>query len=367
MTQEQLADALCVSAGAVSKWETGTSTPDIAMLPKIAGFFGVSIDALFDFALKEEDTPESIIERVEKIAVGFNYDESVVKYGDIKIVAKCDEAISILTDACVKFPNNYNLKASLCWYKHLGTSKYTETERHKKAEREVLDELYAITKLTNDRKVTDQCYNIISQIHLILEEYDKALEISQKYAPKINSELGWNTTIITSMVKLGKKEDAEKHTANITNVSLMLIYLSNMTAMPLFVNDTEKMKKINWAMINLFKVFSDSPGPFGFYMSTAYQTLAFMYFASGEYDECMKCLEEVYNCAESVRTFSENREITSDLLKHADKHRFFYNMPYDYKKLLLANFDALEAECSKEYLELKKRDDFQKFVEKLKA
>jgi transcriptional regulator with XRE-family HTH domain len=58
ITQEQLADVLCISAGAVSKWETGASIPDIAMLPKIANFFGVSIDKLFGFKLTETKRPK---------------------------------------------------------------------------------------------------------------------------------------------------------------------------------------------------------------------------------------------------------------------------------------------------------------------
>ena len=33
ITQEQLAIMVGVSAGAVSKWETGNSTPDISLIP----------------------------------------------------------------------------------------------------------------------------------------------------------------------------------------------------------------------------------------------------------------------------------------------------------------------------------------------
>ena len=44
--QEELADYVGVSAQAVSKWENG-GAPDSALLPQIADFFGISIDALF--------------------------------------------------------------------------------------------------------------------------------------------------------------------------------------------------------------------------------------------------------------------------------------------------------------------------------
>lgn len=46
LTQDQLAEKLGVTAQAVSKWENDQSCPDIAMLPKLAEIFGISIDEL---------------------------------------------------------------------------------------------------------------------------------------------------------------------------------------------------------------------------------------------------------------------------------------------------------------------------------
>ncbi|WP_314587893.1 helix-turn-helix transcriptional regulator [Paenibacillus terrigena] len=46
MTQQELGDLLGVTAQAVSKWETGLSTPDITLLPKISKLFSCSIDSL---------------------------------------------------------------------------------------------------------------------------------------------------------------------------------------------------------------------------------------------------------------------------------------------------------------------------------
>ena len=56
MTQENLAEYLCVSYQAVSKWECGTSYPDMEMIPVIAGYFEVSMDILFDYNLREMKT-----------------------------------------------------------------------------------------------------------------------------------------------------------------------------------------------------------------------------------------------------------------------------------------------------------------------
>jgi transcriptional regulator with XRE-family HTH domain len=47
VTQQQLADAVSVSFQAVSKWENGTTVPDVGLLPDISAFFEVTIDELF--------------------------------------------------------------------------------------------------------------------------------------------------------------------------------------------------------------------------------------------------------------------------------------------------------------------------------
>lgn len=46
ISQETLAGELGLSVQAVSKWECGQSCPDIALLPRIADFLGVSLDML---------------------------------------------------------------------------------------------------------------------------------------------------------------------------------------------------------------------------------------------------------------------------------------------------------------------------------
>ena len=53
-TQAKFGEMIGVSNQAVSKWESGTSSPDIMLLPLIADAFECSIDDLFDYIPKKE-------------------------------------------------------------------------------------------------------------------------------------------------------------------------------------------------------------------------------------------------------------------------------------------------------------------------
>lgn len=61
ITQEALAEYIGISYQAISKWETGTTMPDISLLPKLAAFFGVRIDDLFEINREDE------LERINRI------------------------------------------------------------------------------------------------------------------------------------------------------------------------------------------------------------------------------------------------------------------------------------------------------------
>lgn len=48
LTQEQLAQAVCISVQAVSKWENGESMPNIGTFPALCKTLGASSDALLE-------------------------------------------------------------------------------------------------------------------------------------------------------------------------------------------------------------------------------------------------------------------------------------------------------------------------------
>ena len=100
MTQEQLAEYMGVSPQAVSRWETGATSPDISALPQLADLFGISIDELLGY----DD-----VERQKEIS-------SVIDAAEEQINKNITEKpITELRKALNKYPNNDRLLTCLMY------------------------------------------------------------------------------------------------------------------------------------------------------------------------------------------------------------------------------------------------------------
>lgn len=60
LTQQQLADALGVTAGAVYKWEANLSAPDLTLLVELADLFDTSVDALLGYEVKSNKQADTV-------------------------------------------------------------------------------------------------------------------------------------------------------------------------------------------------------------------------------------------------------------------------------------------------------------------
>ena len=67
ITQEEMAQHFGITAQAVSKWERGAATPDIALLPEISAYFGVTTDERFAL------TDDTKMERIENMLWDVRY------------------------------------------------------------------------------------------------------------------------------------------------------------------------------------------------------------------------------------------------------------------------------------------------------
>jgi len=68
LTQEQLAEKLNVSNRSVSRWETGSTLPDISLLIALADYYEVDIKELLEGERKSEIMNEELKETFNKIA-----------------------------------------------------------------------------------------------------------------------------------------------------------------------------------------------------------------------------------------------------------------------------------------------------------
>ena len=137
LTQEQLADYMCVTPQAVSRWETGATSPDISALPVLAELYGITVDEL----LGVNET-----EKRKKI-------DSVIAEAEAEIDRNVTEApIARLREALRKYPNNDRLLACLMYALFAASE---DRDLCRKYDDEIVSIAYRINQYSTD----DSCRN----------------------------------------------------------------------------------------------------------------------------------------------------------------------------------------------------------------
>ncbi len=95
LTQEDLAEAFGVTIGAVSKWESGSTIPDIMTMVELADFFNISVDVLLGYSLSSK-----------------NIDDISHRLLDLTRDQKFDEAVSEAEKALVRYPASFKITVS---------------------------------------------------------------------------------------------------------------------------------------------------------------------------------------------------------------------------------------------------------------
>ncbi len=80
LTQKELARQLFISDKAVSKWETGVSIPDTALLIPIAELFGITVTELLMCQRMEQEMDAELMESVVKTAISYPAQQPVRVY-----------------------------------------------------------------------------------------------------------------------------------------------------------------------------------------------------------------------------------------------------------------------------------------------
>ncbi|TCL54800.1 transcriptional regulator with XRE-family HTH domain [Kineothrix alysoides] len=164
LTQEQLAEAMGVTVGAVSKWESGHSNPDIGMLPELADLFEISVDVLLGYQLNCR-TMELAAERIY----------------NLRISKRIQEGIAEAEKALQRYPNSFDVV-----YQSADLFQLTGVERNDKAALHKALELYgracALISQNTDEAISELSLQInIGEVYVALGEIEQALGTLKKY------------------------------------------------------------------------------------------------------------------------------------------------------------------------------------------
>jgi len=179
-TQDELAMYLGISPQAVSKWERNEGYPDITLLPKIAGYFHVSVDELLgvDEIVKQSRIDE-ITNEYNKIRHHIPLDPN---YG-------LDEGIKLIRSALNELPGVFFfeqlLAADLSWK---GKNSSDMSEKTKLFEEAISLYEDILTRSTEDRW-RDCAKQILLVIYAELGMTEKAIELAyQMPGPRCTCE-----------------------------------------------------------------------------------------------------------------------------------------------------------------------------------
>lgn len=164
LTQEQLAEAVGVTVGAVSKWESGFSNPDIGMLPELADLFEISVDVLLGYQLNCR-TMRLAAERIH----------------ELRVARKIEEGISEAEKALQRYPNSFDVV-----YQSADLFQLAGVERNDKAALHKALELYGracgLISQNTDEGISELSLQIsIGQVYVALGEIEPALDTLKKY------------------------------------------------------------------------------------------------------------------------------------------------------------------------------------------
>ena len=280
MTLEQLAEALNVTAGAVHKWETKRSTPDLGLIMEMADFFDVSVDVLLGYRMKDNRL-KTTVDRLWK-ACG----------------AKDHDSLSEAEKAIRKYPHSFDaVWAGAYLYHAFGTE--TKNEAWIRRAIELLERaLLLLSQCTDPRLNESVLYGMIANMHLLLGETDQALELLKSH----NAGGQYDDTIgITLVSDCKKPEEAGDYLerAFLRSVSSLIQSILGYVLLLNARNDAVSGEEmIRWAVPTLEGLKkTQEPCFLDRYNAVLMAGLAGFQLKSGEKEEAVRSLRQAYALA----------------------------------------------------------------------
>jgi len=164
ITQEQAAEYLGVSSQAVSRWECGSTSPDIYILPALSEMLGVSIETLL--GVNTEQISAQIEKIVEKCEADIN---------DGKTVG----AIMELRTALRTYPHSERLQLCLLYALYVASEDEDFCREH---DDEIISIAERIDKYSSRRDWRDEARRLLFRHYIDTGRRDEAIRLTEEMA-----------------------------------------------------------------------------------------------------------------------------------------------------------------------------------------
>ncbi len=164
LTQEQLAEALGVTVGAVYKWENGRSVPELGMLMRLSDLFQVSLDALVGYQAQSGGVV-AVAERIHALQQDKQYDEAA---------AEAEKAL-------LRYPNDFRIVYRAG---ELYAVAGIELKREKHLYRciELMERSVQLLSQNTDPSICEASLQAqIAQCYLVMGKIQKGVELLKRY------------------------------------------------------------------------------------------------------------------------------------------------------------------------------------------
>lgn len=180
LTQEKLADFLCVSYQAVSKWECGASSPDLSLIVPLAKLLHVTTDELLGMVEPETD-------------------EKKIEYDALYEKAHHPEQLELAAQASREYPGElkYIMWQASCTYMSAYENYTTQEEFYETLEK-ALKLCFIVFENANDEKLKNTALANIVMNLAALRRNDEAKRYAEMYPSNLildkDTVMGWALT-----------------------------------------------------------------------------------------------------------------------------------------------------------------------------
>ena len=272
LTQEQLSEALGVTAGAVYKWEAKLSIPELELIIQMADFFDTSVDVLLGYEVKDNRL-EATVKRLQEYRRSKDWDG----------LAEAEKALK-------KYPHSFQIvNASAALYCAFGFDSGDKALFRRALE--LLEQSRLLLPQNEDPQISEQTiYGRIAQTYLGLDEADKAIALWKAH----NAGGQYSHEIGNNLVQSDHVEEAERFLSEalLKHVSDLVTTINGYVNVYLRRGDHASCQAIlGWGIELLLGLReADKPNYFDRICAALLAALAGSQFLSGQGDEARDTL-----------------------------------------------------------------------------